>query len=238
MSLIPENAHPSWRGFLKPDIVSILDGIEQRIGDDVNPEKSRILNFLTTDLDGTKVVIIGQDPYPERGVATGRAFEVGTLESWNQPFRQVSLKNIMRLIYRTYNRIGRYSDIPAYSRVSEEIASGKFDVADPQTLFKCWERQGVLLLNIWLSCAPNRPGTHRSLWQPFSERLLEHISSKNPGLHWFLWGKSAISCKPFIKSGILHECRHPMMCSESYDDDFLKSDCMENTKNLVNWLGK
>ena len=28
-----------------------------------------------------------------------------------------------------------------------------------------------------------------------------------------------------------------MMCSEKYEDDFLKSDCFKDTMNIINWLG-
>lgn len=238
MSLIPENCHPSWSGFLDPIITVMLDRLESELGDNITPEKEYILRFLTTDLNSTRVVILGQDPYPERRAATGRAFEVGTLESWHQPFRQISLKNIIRLIYKSYKNIERYSDIPKYSEILGEIAAGRFNLEGPQNLFKSWENQGVLLLNIWLSCSVSCPGTHRQLWQPFSIRLLNYISQKNPNLHWLLWGKNAISYKSCILSGAFYESRHPMMCSEAYDDDFLKSDCIKRTMNLINWTGK
>lgn len=238
MPLIPENCHPFWSDFLDPIVIAMLDRIESEIGEDVNPEKQHILRFLANDLNKITVVILGQDPYPEHSAATGRAFEVGTLESWQQPFRQVSLKNIIRLIYKSYNNIENYNDIPPFSRISRDIAAGGFRLEEPQKLFKSWENQGVLLLNIWLSCGVSCPGAHRQIWQPFSIRLLNYISLKKPDIHWFLWGKNAISYKSCIVSGNLHESRHPMMCSELYEDDFLKTDCIEKTMSLINWMGK
>ena len=138
MSFIPENAHPAWSDLLDKKTIEMLGKIESCLGENVTPEKESMLRFLTVDPGKIKVVILGQDPYPEPGVATGRAFEVGTLRSWHQSFRQVSLKNIVRLIYKTYNRIEDYSDIPTFSQILPEIADGRFNLETPERIFKAW----------------------------------------------------------------------------------------------------
>jgi len=79
---------------------------------------------------------ISHDPYPEKGIATGRAFEVGGLKSWEQPFRQVSLKNIIRLIHKSYNNITRYEDIPSFTEIKKEIKAGRFPIL-PLTSCSC-----------------------------------------------------------------------------------------------------
>jgi len=239
MSLIPINVHASWEAFLAdPWVNRYLEEAEERLGDAINPRKENILRFLTTDLNTRKVVLLGQDPYPQQGVATGRAFEVGGLKSWHQPFRQVSLKNMLRLIYITYHPVAHYKSIPTFGRVLMEMDAGSFQILPPDRLFASWEEQGVLLLNTWLSVEVSRPGSHGALWQPFSERLLTYISVQRPDLCWFLWGKNAQENKPFIKNGRFYECRHPMMCSESYADDFLKSTCLKETMSIIDWKGK
>lgn len=238
MSFIPENAHPAWSDFLDHNTVEMLEGIEACLGEDINPRKQNVLRFLTVDPGQVRVTILGQDPYPEPGAATGRAFEVGTLKSWHQPFRQVSLKNIVRLVYKTYKHIEDYSDIPTFSKILPEIADGRFALESPDKLFEAWERQGVLLLNVWLSSSPSMPGAHRRIWHPFSVRLLNWLSRTYPDLVWFLWGKNVIFYKSEILSGTLMESRHPMMCSSAYPDDFLKSDCFKNTMKIINWMGK
>lgn len=238
MSLIPENRHPAWSDFLDHKTVEMLEAIESCLEDDINPPKPNVMRFLSVDPERVKVVILGQDPYPEPGAATGRAFEVGTLKSWQQPFKQVSLKNIVRLIYKTYHQIENYSDIPTYSQILPEIADGRFPFAPPDRLFESWERQGVLLLNVWLTSSASRPGAHRRIWHPFSIRLLNYLSTTYPDLIWFLWGKNVIAYQSEILSGTLIESRHPMMCSAAYPDDFLKSDCFKNTMKIINWKGK
>lgn len=235
-TLLPVKINDSWLDFLDSEIIEELNEISQRIGENVNPDADNILRFLRTDLSKMKVVILGQDPYPEKGVATGRAFEVGGLKSWDQPFRQVSLKNIIRLLYKSYNNITRYEDILSFEQIKNEIREGRFPLFPPDRLFSSWEKQGVLLLNTSFSCTPDNPGSHSQLWQNFSCRLIEYIS-ENFDLYWFLWGKHAYSMKPLIAKGNFFISRHPMLCSSKYEDDFLKSDCFLRTKDLINWLG-
>lgn len=237
MSLLPTIVHPSWTEFLTSDILEILNSIEKCLGEIYNPEKERVLRFLTTDLDSFKIVILGQDPYPEPGVATGRAFEVGKLNIWYMPFRQVSLKNFIRLVYKSYNDIDAYSEIPTFSKVVDDMKSGKFPIAKPHVFFNSLEKQGVLFLNTSFTVIPGEPLSHRELWLPFTKKLISYISHLKPELNWFLWGKSAQKFKNYISNGIFYECRHPMMCSQTYADDFLKSECIKKTMKLVNWLG-
>jgi uracil-DNA glycosylase len=182
-------------------------------------------------------VILGQDPYPEKGRATGRAFEVGDLHSWNDKFRQVSLKNVIRLIHMGYNCIDEYKGIKKFSEIQNEIKLGKFKILPPNEIFSSWESQGVLLLNTYLSVEPGITGSHIEIWELFSIKLLKFISNENKNINWFLWGKKAEEKRKYIKNGQFFISRHPMMCSEKFDDDFLKNDCFKDTMDLINWLG-
>src|SRR6056297_1193057 len=138
MKLMPENHHSSWKNFLNKNKKLILE-IEDKIGDNINPEPGNVLRFLNQDLSKIKIIILGQDPYPEKGRATGRAFEVGDLNSWNEKFRQVSLKNIVRSIHKTYNGYTEYQDIKKFSQIQKEIKKRRFKILSPNKLFKCWE---------------------------------------------------------------------------------------------------
>lgn len=237
MSLLPINIHNSWNDFLTNEIVEELNNIEQKIGKNINPEHSNVLRFLQCDLNNIKVVILGQDPYPEKGRATGRSFEVGDLHSWNDKFRQVSLKNIVRLIHKGYNNINDYKDIKKFSEIQEEIKASTFKILPPNEIFSSWEEQGVLMLNTYLSVESGITGSHIAIWEPFSIKLLEFISNENKNINWFLWGKQAEDKKKYIKNGKFYISRHPMMCSEKYEDDFLRNKCFKDTMNIINWLG-
>lgn len=229
-------AHYSWNDFLTAERVAELNNILQRLGESVNPCTENALRFLKTDLSKTKVVILGQDPYPQECIATGRAFEVGGLKSWQQNFRQVSLKNIVRLLHKNYCGITSYENILSFDQIRQEIKLGRFPILPPDELFDSWEAQGVLLLNTSFTCIPGVPGSHENIWASFSSELINFISNKRQ-LHWFLWGKRAFEKKVFIHTGVIHISRHPMLCSYKYEDDFLKSDCFLKTCHLIQWLG-
>lgn len=235
--LIPENFDKSWESFLTEEIKSELDLIESKIGTDYTPEKNKVLRFLSLNLNNAKVVILGQDPYKPERVANGRSFQPDNLEDWKKPFKQVSLKNIIRLIYKSYNDISEYSNILSYKEITEKIKSGDFNIKPPKQWFDSLEQQGVLFLNTSLTCKINVSNSHKAIWENFSKELLNFISSEKSDLIWFLWGSESISNENFIKNGKVYKSRHPMMCSEKYDDDFLKCNCFKETMNIINWLG-
>lgn len=235
-NLLNIEIHPSWQEFLTEEIQAELSWVENEIEGEYNPETEKVLLFLKNDLNALKVVILGQDPYPEAGRATGRSFEVGDLNDWNEKFKQISLKNIIRLIHKSYYGIDNYNGIKSFTEIKAEIASGTFKLLPPNQLFAAWEAQGVLLLNTSLTCEPGKPGSHREIWEDFSEQLISYLASKLD-LAWFLWGNDAISNEKLITQGKLYKSKHPMMCNENNENDFLRSNCFVETKELINWVG-
>ena len=236
--IIPDSIHQSWQPFLTEEIENELKLIESKLGDHINPnDPSKILRFLSVDLSMVKVIWLGQDVYPSIGVATGRAFEVGNLTTWTESFRQVSLKNIIRLIHKNYNGIDCYGNILKYSTIKEEIQRGDFKIKQPNEWFDGLEKQGVLFLNTAFTCEVGIPNSHKEIWNTFSQKVLNYISVYNSNIIWFLWGKEAISNKVYIQSGQFFESRHPSRVSEKYEDDFLKFEGFKATMDQINWLG-
>lgn len=236
--LLPQNIHPSWNEFLTDAILKELQVIEAKLLEPYNPsDHTKTLRFLEVNLNQIKVIWLGQDVYPAPKAATGRAFETNMIKSWTEPFKQVSLKNIIRLIHKGYLKIDNYEDIYGYAQIKEAILQGDFPIAPYETWFDRLETQGVLFLNTTFTCEANKPNSHKKIWAHFSEQLLQFISSTQPEIHWFLWGNEAQSHLENITSGHHHLSRHPMMCSNKYEDDFLKAKCFEKTWQLINWLG-
>lgn len=236
--LFPDVIHPSWEEFITEDIIKEIQIVEDRIGDDYNPKDPKlILRFLTVDLNQVKVICLGQDVYPAEGVATGRSFEVGGLKNWNTPFRQVSLKNIVRLVHKNYSGINNYKEIKSFNEIRKQIQNQEFMIKQPDIWFDSLESQGVLFLNKSFTCKIGKSDSHNHIWEKFSHSVLKYISQKKPKIIWFLWGKGAISTKKVLCEGIILQSRHPMMCSEKYEDDFLKFQGIEATMDNINWLG-
>jgi uracil-DNA glycosylase len=228
--------HADWHDFLTPENQYTIEKIGQAVvSSDYTPGAANVLRFLALPLGSAKVVIIGQDPYPQPGVATGRAFEVGTLTSWTEPFGQSSLKNIVRAIYKAYTgRIIRYNEL-------KNKLDTEFPILPPSRLFSSWENQGVLLLNTSFTCRTGEPGSHANLWREFSKKLFEYIGFFNPDLIWFLWGTHALQATSHLPVRKAIYSAHPMLCyrKPGRDADFLfgKNNGFERTKNAINWTG-
>jgi len=233
-----DNIDNSWNDFLNSEIITLLKNIEKNILESkqkFTPKADKVLKFLKVPLTDVKVIILGQDPYPQDGVATGRAFEVGILKSWNDKFSNISLKNIIRTIYFAYN-----NEYLKYSEIKDKLEK-TFLLKPPYKLFVEWEKQGVLLLNTSFTCEIGKSNSHEKYWNIFTMSLLKHIAKVNPDITWFLWGNNAKSIVADINIEKKIESMHPMMCYQKpgRDDDFLfgKINAFKETMSLINWLG-
>lgn len=237
LEAIGNKTHKSWDVFLTKDILEMLFAIESEIkNDSINPEAKYVLRFFEQDLKKIKILILGQDPYPQKGAATGRAFEVGNLESWLVPFRNISLKNIVRAIYQS-----EYGKTMKFAELKEKIEDGSFPLPAPNQLFESWSQQGVLLLNTSFTCKAGQPGSHARIWGPFTKKLLEFIALNRPDIIWFLWGNHAINITSDIPVKNKLETMHPMMCyaSKNRPGDFLFGEInpFKSTSSIINWMG-
>lgn len=139
-----------------------------------------------------KVVCIGQDPYSQRGVATGILF--GNKCETSEDKLAPSLKIIKEAII----------DL----EVSHNCIS--FDNS-----LESWEKQGVLMINSALTVEENKPGSHSLIWRPFISSLLTRLSEINSGIIYVLFGKQAQSFEYFInqKSNTVIKSVHPAYCA-------------------------
>ncbi len=228
--------NPDWEGFLTSGIRRAIIEIEQEVTKTkYTPAPEKVLRFLSVPLSSVKIIILGQDPYPQEGVATGRAFEVGTLKSWNEPFNNISLKNILRSLYKAYSgRVIKFNELKAKF-------DNEFPVLPPDKLFSNWEGQGVLLLNTYFTCEVGKPGSHKSIWGDFSLQLFRFISTFNDRIVWFLWGTHAIEYTRQLENIKAVASMHPMMCFDKpgRETDFLYGEinCFEQYKHQINWAG-
>lgn len=149
------------------------------------PEYPNIFRaFNLCDYRNCKVICIGQDPYPQKDVATGIAFGNKSDVSTLSPSLEVIKESVINF------------EIP-HNLIT-------FD----QTL-EDWERQGVLMLNSSLTCEINKIGSHSMIWRPFIAKFLQNMTTT--GIIYVLFGKQAQSFKPYIntKFNDVIEIQHP-----------------------------
>lgn len=196
------------------------------------PKNEYIFKALRNSISSRKVCILSNEPYSQGEIATGLAFEVKNT-SWVNHEINISLKNILKLLYKTYT--GKMEDI---EKIRKEICHNEFNILPPNELFKSWEKQGVLLLNSSLTTIAEKVGEHNKFWHPFTRDLMEYISAKNENIVYLLWGKDAEQFEKNILNGEVIKSNHPAKGGHSEGEkDFLKGDFFEKTKDMINWLG-
>lgn len=134
-----------------------------------------------------KVVFIGQDPYPQKGVATGILFgnDADTIEeNWSPSLKIV--RDAVIDLHISHNSI----------------------IFDPT--LESWAKQGILMINSALTVEMNKVGSHTMLWRPFISKLLKNMSEVNTGIIYVLFGGTAKTFKPYIgKFNDVLEVEHP-----------------------------
>ena len=136
-----------------------------------------------TPLERTRVVILGQDPYPTPGHANGLAFSyVGP------PPLPRSLVNIYR---------ERRDDLGLAPPPDGDLTP--------------WARQGVLLLNTALTVreGASKAGSHLQLgWRAVTDSIIAAVSRERPAVVFILWGNPAQA-----KRALIDESRHRVIVS-------------------------
>jgi uracil-DNA glycosylase len=147
------------------------------------PPQENIFAALETTLPDTiKAVILGQDPYHEKGQAHGFAFSVpaGTK-------LPPSLKNIFK----------EYCDDTGF----EAPECGDL---------RQWAKRGVLLLNTVMTVREGTAASHRNCgWELFTDEVIKAIDSLNHPLVFLLWGSHAQAKESLIRNHAVIKAPHP-----------------------------
>ena len=182
--------HTSWESFIqterdKPYFAALSaflkDAYTTRT---VYPPETQVFSAFETDLNGVKVVIIGQDPYHGPGQAHGLAFSV--CDAVPVP---PSLRNILKEVH---------ADTGAPPPSNGNLQHG----AD----------QGVLLLNNTLTVEAGQAGSHRKRgWETFTDAMIRVLNTERQHLVFLLWGGDARKKKTFIDPArhLILEAPHP-----------------------------
>lgn len=145
--------------------------------------------FSKCRFDNLKVVVVGQSPYPQEGVATGLAFansEYTPRDKWS-PSLEVIYKSALLQ--------------------SDDLPFGMFPFIFPE--LEQLAGQGVLLYNAALSCRVGEPESHRLLWRNFSKKLLNNIAVIKKDVIFALLGSNAEDVGSEIDASRKVICAHP-----------------------------
>lgn len=130
--------------------------------------------FEECSYDKLKVVVIGQDPYPQAGIADGISFSCSHTQK-----EQPSLRHI-------FNEIERTVYGPKFPPEDDDLERDQYNPDLTR-----WANQGVLMLNTAMTCEVGNIGSHIDLWKPFTTYLLDYLASYNTGLLYVFLGKKS-----------------------------------------------
>jgi uracil-DNA glycosylase len=138
--------------------------------------------FELTPYNKLRIVFVGQDPYPQIGVANGVAFC-----NANKPDNKMeaSLRYISEAVHRT-----------VYESEEQTVLSNDLSR---------WCNQGILMLNTALTTEVGQIGVHQPLWKPFTQYVIDTIAHSNSGLIWVFMGKSAQQFADLVPDNAHHK---------------------------------
>lgn len=134
-----------------------------------------------------RVIFVGQDPYPQRGVAQGVLFG----NSSDTPENKLS---------------------PSLQIIKESVIN--FEIPHNLITFdptlESWAKQGILMINSALTTEVGKIGVHMMKWRPFMIAFLKQMSMINPGIIYVLFGSQAQILEPYIsKNNYVLKIEHP-----------------------------
>lgn len=180
--------HPSWAAVLEP-VESVLHEIGDRLraetaaGRPWLPSGDRILRAFTQPLTDTRVLIVGQDPYPTPGHPVGLSFSV-----------EPDVRPLPRSLQNVYKEL--MSDLGI-----ERPANGDLGP---------WTQRGVMLLNRVLTVGVGQPGSHRSWgWESVTDAAVRALTESGGPLVAILWGRDAQAVTPLLGSTPIIASAHP-----------------------------
>lgn len=160
----------SWDDIIPYDAVSsVLSGLSKC---ELTPKRNQVLDaFRHCPLHMLKVVIMGQDPYPTKGDAHGLAFSSQTGQ----------VPRSLKPIYKCLKNTGLIKHMPENGDLTN------------------WAKQGVLLLNRYLTTEVGKRGAHAKLWKKTTDKIVANISAHAPAqVHFMLWGNNAMEVADLI----------------------------------------
>ena len=172
---IPEG----WEDFFRRH-KEMIKGISDQLDEDkdvnkygLNPKIGWVFRaFYMVPPNKIKVIVLGQDPAPQPGLATGLSFSLDP-------------------------SVPSYK-VPSVQRVILEAMNEGFCINITKGVLIPWAKQGVLLLNTALTLIPGEIGSHIKLWRYFSREMLKHINQVAQPSVWILWGSKAKYFRKYV----------------------------------------
>ena len=183
----------------------------------IEPPMPYVFNAFKVSPNEVKAVILGQDPTPQAGKATGLAF---SLKPGVDP-----------------------REVPSVFNMLVELKWEGFPVGLSNGDLTSWIGQGVLLLNSALTVRQgnvNQANSHKAIWAKFTESLVRFINRVCDPTAWLVWGAEAKKFAEYVndKKHMIKAGAHPRYTTGFYGrnyfhcaNDFLLS----KNRGAIDW---
>jgi uracil-DNA glycosylase len=176
-----DQIHPSWQQILDKEL-HLLDEIEAQIQiESYLPRHDLVMKALSYEFAAAKVLILGQDPYPDPQYPVGLAFSI--------PANVVQLPPTLKNIFK---------------ELKDDLG-----IPIPKTgNLSAWSEQGVVLLNRTLTCRAGESNSHLNIgWRLFTEACVKALADN--GVVAILWGANAQELSKYFTADKLIKSVHP-----------------------------
>lgn len=178
---------PLWALALS-DVKAVLRSLEAMVqaetasGYTVLPAKEHIMRAFTTPFNEVKVVIVGQDPYPNESHPVGLSFSVA---------RGVKIPRSLENIYTELQ-----ADLNITPPNHGDLSS--------------WQEQGVMLLNriLTVRCGESLSHINRG-WEIVTAAAIKALAQRKQPAVGILWGNEAKKLTPLFGDMALITSAHP-----------------------------
>ncbi|RST87729.1 uracil-DNA glycosylase [Aquibium carbonis] len=157
--------------------------------------------FDVIEPDAVRCVLLGQDPYPEPGFATGRAFEAGNVAAWcelDKMFSRSVRAFTQQICAARTGRPELAASFEAWPTLLDEIEAGRIGIEAPGAIADRWVGEGVLLLNSSLTLSrfqvavdPHQSRGHLPVWRPLIQAVLRHLAASGRPIVYLGFGDAA-----------------------------------------------
>ena len=191
---LPDLVAPDWAQALapvEPRIREMGDFLRAEIatGYGYLPAGGAVLRAFSRPLADVRVLVVGQDPYPTPGHATGLSFSVAP-----------DVRPLPKSLVNIYREL--VADIGCEPPRDGDLTP--------------WFEQGVMLLNRVLTVAPGAPASHRGRgWEAVTEQAIGALARRGGPMAAILWGRDAQSLKPMLGEVPWVDSVHPSPLSAS-----------------------
>lgn len=179
---------PDWADALAPvagQIAAMGDFLRAELaaGRRYQPSGDRVLRAFQRPLADVRVLVVGQDPYPNPDHPVGLSFSVP--------------REVRPLP-------------PSLANIYAELATDLGIPPAPHGDLSAWADRGVMLLNRVLTVEPGRSNSHKGKgWETVTEHAIRVLAQRGGPLVAILWGNDARRLKPWLDGVPTVESAHP-----------------------------